>query len=60
MNIGPGKYTVTAAIHTDDNHIDSCFNWMDRAIDFEVAGIMGSLFNGVAYLKPSINIRSAK
>ncbi len=57
MNIGPGKYTVTAAIHTDDNHIDSCFNWMDRAIDFEVAGIMGSLFNGVAYLKPSISIR---
>lgn len=60
MNIGPGKYTVTAAIHTDDNHIDSCFNWMDRVIDFEVAGIMGSLFNGIAYLKPSIYIRSAK
>jgi len=57
MNIGPGKYTVTAAIHTDDNHIDSCFNWMDRVIDFEVAGIMGSLFNGIAYLKPSIYIR---
>ena len=58
MDIGPGKYTVTAAIHTDDNHIDSCFNWMDRAVDFEVAGIKGSFFNGVVRLKPEIKIRS--
>jgi lipopolysaccharide transport system ATP-binding protein len=60
MNIGTGKYTVTAAIHTDENHIDTCFNWMDRAVDFEVAGIYGPIFNGLARLKPSIYVRSGQ
>lgn len=60
MNIGPGKYTVTAAVHTDDNHIESCYNWMDRAVDFEVAGINGPLFNGIARLKPEIVIKGGK
>ncbi|MEA4873655.1 MAG: ABC transporter ATP-binding protein [Synergistaceae bacterium] len=58
MNIGPGKYTVTTAVHTDDNHIESCYNWMDRAVDFEVVGISGHFFNGITRLKPEIRIRS--
>lgn len=56
MNIGPGKYTITAAIHTNEAHLDSCFNWMDRAVDFEVAGVVGPLFNGLARLSPVISI----
>lgn len=60
MNIGPGKYTVTAAVHTEKDHIDSCFNWMDRAADFEVAGICGPIFSGLARLKPLITVRSGQ
>lgn len=58
MDIGPGKYTVTAAVHSEKDHIESCFNWIDKGVNFEVAGINGPFFNGVIRLKPQISIWS--
>jgi len=55
MNLGPGKYSVTAALHTEDIHVASCFNWIDKATDFEVAGIKNGFFTGVARLNPEIS-----
>ncbi|GHV44101.1 ABC transporter [Synergistales bacterium] len=54
MNIGPGKYSVTAALHTEDTHALGCFNWRDGAADFMVAGVNGPLFIGVARLDTRI------
>jgi lipopolysaccharide transport system ATP-binding protein len=59
MNIGPGKYTVTAAIHSKDTHLDNCFHWVDNIALFEIAGNYGSQFIGACKLYPEIStIRS--
>ena len=54
MDIAPGKYSITAAVHTEDAHVKDCFNWIDQAVDFEVAGIAGNIFVGVVHLYPTI------
>ena len=56
MNIGPGKYTVTTALHNDDTHVNNCFNWCDYAAEFEVAGQYGNLCIGLCKLYPEITL----
>jgi len=54
LNIGVGKYTITAALHSDENHVRHCSHWLDYATDFEIAGIDGALFTGICRLEPKI------
>lgn len=56
MDIGPGKYTITAALHTRENHLDQCFHWCDNLVNFEVAGIKGALFGGLCRLRPELTL----
>lgn len=58
MNIAPGKYTITIALHSQDNHIDDCYHWVDNMIKFEVAGIIGAQFAGVCRLDSSFEFSS--
>jgi len=57
FNIGVGKYTLTVAIHESENHLDKCYHWLDRADEFEMAGIKGAIFNGLCRLEPEIKIK---
>lgn len=57
MNIGVGKYSVTAALHSQANHLSNCSHWFDHATEFEIAGIIGHMFIGSARLEPSIEIK---
>ncbi len=57
LNIGIGKYTLTAAIHLDENHLEECYHWLDRATEFEVAGVDGDLFIGLCKLDPNITYK---
>ena len=54
LNIGTGKYSITAAIHSQDTHLEECAHWFDHATDFEVAGIAGEMFVGLCRLEPEI------
>ncbi len=54
MDIGPGKYTVVAALHSDATHLDNCFHWSDSVASFEVAGNRDALYVGVCKLYPEI------
>ncbi len=56
MNLAPGKYSISAALHTEDVHYYDCFNWKDRAADFEVAGIAGNFFIGLVRLEPDVSV----
>lgn len=58
MNLGPGDYTITAAIHSDRTHVEECYQWMDRVLSFKVLHREDFKFLGVAYLKPDITIHS--
>lgn len=60
MNLAPGKYSISAALHTEDVHYYDCFNWKDRAADFEVAGIMGNFFIGLVRLEPEISVTGGR
>lgn len=56
MDIAPGKYTVTVALHTEENHLDDCYHWCDNLIRFEVAGIIGNAFSGVCRLHSDLDV----
>ena len=60
MNLGPGKYTLTTALHIGPDHTVECLHWEDSTLEFEVAGILGPNFIGFCKLDPLINIISNK
>lgn len=60
MDLAPGKYTVTIALHSQENHIENCYHWSDNLLGFEVAGIRGSLFSGVCRLHPELQVLPAQ
>jgi lipopolysaccharide transport system ATP-binding protein len=36
FNIGPGDYTLTAAIHSGVDHLEECYDWADKFLAFKV------------------------
>ena len=56
LNIGPGKYTITAALHSDSTHSEKCYHWWDNGTELEVAGIQGNSFVGLCRLEPRIEL----
>lgn len=60
LNIGTGEYSITAALHLDENHLEECYHWLDYATEFKVAGIEGDMFIGLNRLQPTINFTQKK
>ena len=56
FNLGPGKYSVTVAIHTGSTHIDECFHWVDKGAEFEVVAGEGPVFTGLFRMTPDLHI----
>lgn len=56
VNLGPGKYSVSAAIHTGSTHIDECFHWMDKGALFEIVAGDGHIFTGLVRLTPFLTV----
>jgi len=50
VNLAPGKYTITLALHSEDNHLEHCYHWCDNFIRFEVAGSHLPMFSGIVAL----------
>lgn len=57
MNLGPGDYTVTAAVHSSNTHLDECFEWVDRVLSFKVLPRADFRFIGVSFLHPAVSVR---
>ncbi len=60
MDISPGKYTLTAAIHTYETHLENCQHWWDNVFSFEIAGIRGHQFSGICRLPTMLYETSEK
>jgi len=56
LNIGVGKYSITVAVHSKDTHLEHCSHWLDNAVDFEIAGVLGNYFGGLCRLEPKITV----
>ena len=57
LNIGTGKYTLGAALHTNDWHTEQCFHWIDNALNFNISGTKENLFIGLCKLEPTISFK---
>jgi len=57
LNIGSGKYTLGAALHTSDWHTELCYHWIDNAINFNISGTKEKLFIGLCRLEPTIKFK---
>ena len=55
MNLSSGEYTITAALHTNESHLECCYNWKDNATNFQVAGVIGNVFAGMVRLDTTID-----
>lgn len=51
VDLSPGKYTISVAIHKDEYHSCGCFHWWDNAVSFEVEGYRYNRFVGLLNLK---------
>ena len=56
FNLGPGKYTLSVAVHTDNTHLDECFHWIDKCAVFEVVSSEDTYFQGLIRLKPELHV----
>ncbi len=50
LNLGPGSYSVTVALHSDITHLEDNYDWWDKALVFEVVRGTETFFTGVAQL----------
>jgi lipopolysaccharide transport system ATP-binding protein len=57
MNLGPGEYTITVALHDHATHASGNYHWIDRALIFKVLPSSDFSFIGVTRLEPSCQIR---
>jgi len=60
LNIGDGKYTLGAALHTSNYHTELCYHWMDNAVSFTVSGSKTDQFIGLCRLEPTIHFNKIK
>lgn len=48
--LGPGSYSVTSALTTDDTHLTNNFEWSDNALIFDVINTSTAVFIGSNWL----------
>jgi len=59
LNIGPGEYNLTVAVHTLEVHVFDCFDWIDRLLVFRILPPVSGRFIGTAFLQPRLACRRA-
>lgn len=58
LNLGCGTYSISVALHTHHAHVESNYDWWDRAVVFQVVPGAGGPFTGVASLPVRAAIES--
>lgn len=56
MNLAPGHYSLSVALHSEETHLEQCYHWCDNIAAFEVAGIVGHPFVGLCRLPATIHV----
>ncbi|MCX7847286.1 MAG: ABC transporter ATP-binding protein [bacterium] len=59
-NIGPGDYSITAAIHSGLDHLTACYDWADRFLAFKVLPASDNYHRGVARLPVHVSSTRAR
>ncbi len=56
LNLGPGDYTLTVALHASATHLEKNYDWRDRALLLRVLPSTGFQSIGVARLFPTLSV----
>lgn len=51
LNLGPGTYSLTYALHTHDTHLLKNYEWRDVALVFNVINITKPAFVGITWIQ---------
>ena len=54
MNLGPGSYSVAVALHANEVHIGSNYEWRDLALVFNVVNTSKPQFVGMAWVPTAV------
>lgn len=58
IDLGPGNYSISIALHGGEVHLNANYEWRDRAHVFKVVNTdMVPHFVGTAFLKPKLEIK---
>lgn len=60
LNVGPGLYSITAALHSGPTHTEVCFDWIERAATFQILPTPTDRFTGVCRLETKVEHRIGK
>ncbi|ASM35806.1 ABC transporter [Campylobacter sputorum subsp. bubulus] len=59
-NLGVGSYSISVAIHSNQNHIGDNYEWIDNAVIFQIQNISNKPeFIGLAFLDTILNTEKA-
>lgn len=58
LDLAPGQYSLTVAVHTDTTHHDDCQHWWDNALAFEISGYGPQAFSGLVLLPFECRVQS--
>jgi lipopolysaccharide transport system ATP-binding protein len=56
LNLGPGTYTLTVAVHSDASHLVDNYDWWDKVIGFEIVAGPEPHFIGSTSLPVSLHV----
>ncbi len=55
-NLGVGSYAITVALHSQDTHLESNYEWKDQALIFNVTNFSKNTFTGLCWMAPQIKV----
>jgi len=56
MNLGPGSYSVSVALTSNETHVEKNYQWRDLALVFTVTNLDQPRFVGTAWVPPAIKV----
>lgn len=58
LNLGPGHYAISTALHTNSTHVEKNYHWLDYAVVFEVVNPYQPFFIGSSWMMPRIHLEA--
>lgn len=58
VNLGPGSYSISVALHSGSSHLANNYHWLDKALIFTVANLNKKQFSGIAWLPTRLAVEN--
>ncbi|MEQ8188281.1 MAG: ABC transporter ATP-binding protein [Candidatus Eremiobacterota bacterium] len=60
LNLGVNIYSLTVAAHTDEAHVNECYDWINQAVIFKVIPSHDFRFSGYCRILPELEIKECE